>query len=184
MMNEDDLSYSDLGLDHAPGYGLLERYGFSSEAYNEIDEAQFIDAGLGDLPPLLEPSEALGEMDAISTSAHAAGKGKGREVDVEAGTENREGMTRDKGKGRPRDKGKGKARASPYPDYHERLLRRTSSGLGLPPLIPSYITSIGGCTDDAMGDLLAGLRPGPSFLPDNHFPGDPSGCGVPHHDDD
>jgi hypothetical protein len=184
VLAESGLNHSDMEMNYDLLFGP-EYYGLSSRAslYNELDdEVRFVDAELSDVTPLLEPSEGLGGIDAISSCPEdATSKGKGREVDNETGKENKEGRTM----GKAKDKGKGKARASPYPDLRERLhLRTTTLGLGLPPLFPSYLTNTGDCTDDAMPNLLAGLRTRSFPFPADHFSGDPSGCGVPHHDDD
>jgi hypothetical protein len=182
-------AYSDFDMNYDSLIPPPEYYGFSSGAdpYNEIDRVlRFADADseFSDIPPLLEPAEDLGGMDGISSVPEdATSKGKGRQVEDEAGQAVAEGRALDKGKGKSRDKGKGKARASPYPDSRERLHLRTSlSGLGLLSLFPSYLMNAGGCTDDAMPDLLPGLRGHPNPFPADHFSGDPSGCGVPHHD--
>lgn len=185
IMAESD-AYPDFDMNYHSLIPPPEYYGFSSEAdpYNEIDSVlRFADAEFSDIPPLLEPAEDLGGMNGISSvPEYAANKGKGRQVEDEAGKEIAEGRTLDKGKGKSRDRGK--TRASPYPDSRERLHLRTSlSGLGLPSLFPSYLMNVGGCTEDAMPDLLTGLHNRPIPFPAGHFSGDPSGCGVPHHDD-
>jgi hypothetical protein len=187
IVNESDFNYSDLGMDYASGLGL-ERYELGSQAYSPYvgiyETHPSLDAEFDDLPSLLEPLEAPDVMDVVSTLPEASNdKGKGREVENEAETENRDGRARDPAR-RAKEKGKGKARASPYPDPRDRLLHlRSSLGMPLLPLFPGYLTNIGGCTDDAMGDLTE-FRTSPLLLPDNHFAGDPSRCGVPHHDDD
>lgn len=175
IMAENRIAYSNMGLT----YGSV----LNHEYYNEMNGyVPLADAEFGDLPPLLEAPDA---RDGISSLVeHDASKGKGREADNEAGKENGGGRGRRRGKRRTRDKGKGKARANPYPDPRERVHLRTSLGLGLQPFFPSYLSNIGGCTDDAMADLLTRLRNRSLLVPNDHSAGDPSGCGVPHHQDD
>jgi len=174
---ERGFDYSNLSTDYS---GLdLEYYELDSEddLQSELDVGvPFDDAELSDMPPLLEPAEALGGMNVISSfPQRATRKGKGKEVDNEI--KDGEGKKLDKGKAR--DKGKGKARASPY--FRDRPHLR----MALQPLCSdSYLANIGGYPDEAMADLLTRFHTPPLFFPDFRFPGgDPSGCGVAHHDD-
>lgn len=188
---ERGVSHSDLGLNHhfwghSGGDGLSPG-GF---LYDEADgEISGIDVELDDtVPPLLEPTEAMSGIEVISsTTRGVAGSGKGKVTDNETGKENMQGRVLDKGKAKATDKGKSKptSRGSPYLRSTPHL--RTSLGLDLPSLFPPYLINVPGCNDEAMTDLLSGLRHGSTRLalfPDDRFPGDPSGCGVPHHDDD
>jgi hypothetical protein len=189
MSQHGGVNYSDLDLDH--NFGGLSGYGGLSAGdfvYDEADdEISGIDIDPDDtVPPSLEPAGDMSGIGVVSsTTSGVASNGKGRVIDNEAGKENMQERVLDKGKGRARDRGKSKATSRGNPYLRSTPHLRTLLGLDLPSLFPRYLTNVPGCTDEAMSDLLSGFRnTHPSLFPDDRIPGDPSGCGVPHHDDD
>jgi hypothetical protein len=166
-----DLDYSTLRSQHW--------FASVDAPYNErVGDFHFLDAQFSDLPPLLEPAYSC-DMDTIfSFLEGAAGSGKGKEDHVEK--ENVEARALEKGKGKARDKGK--ARASPYP--RERSHLRAAAGIDWRSLFSgSFPTNTGSYSNDTTSNLLTQFRNHPLLFSEGHFAGDPSGCGVPHHDD-
>jgi len=142
--------------------------------YSEIDarspeliteETQFTEPVFGPsftesgppIDPTMEDEQGLG---AISPTPDCVDKGKGKMVD--------------KGKGRARDRGK------PYFRERPPLHMRYGSSFrdSYLPMLTSWppLTNV-----DPMAHLLTGLRQG--SMESGGFSGDPSGSGVPHHDD-
>jgi hypothetical protein len=165
--------YSEFGMDYT---ALRRQHWFSSvdAPCSELDgDFHFLDAEFSDLPPLLEPAYIPSVIPSFLEGA--VGKEKGQEDYVENENENGEGRALEKGKGRA--KGKGKARISPYPRERPHLRAEWQ-----PLFAGSFLMNTGACSNITTSNMLAEFRNHPLLFSEGHFSGDPSGCGVPHHD--